>query len=163
MAITSEILASYRRPADTVRRLLAGPEREDRALIMIMAASAIICVAQWPVAARRAHFDPSIPLEARIAGMLLATVFLLPLLAYAVAGLSHVVLRLLRGRGTFYRARIALFWALLSVSPLMLLNGLVAGLIGTGPALSATGALIFAAFLWIWGAGLHAAEFGPVP
>ena len=162
MTITGEIVASYRRPAAAVGRMLAGPRREDRALVMVMAACAVIFVSQWPVAARAAHLAPAIPLEARLAGMLLATVFLLPLLAYALAGASHAVLRLFGGRGSHYGARIALFWALLAVSPLMLLKGLVAGLIGPGAALTATGATIFAAFMWIWGAGLHAAEFGAV-
>jgi hypothetical protein len=160
MAFTTDILASYLHPARAVRRILAGPVREDRALIMLMGAAAIIFVAQWPVAARTAHFDTSVPLEARLSGMLLATVFLMPLAAYALAGASHIIMRSFGGQGTFYGARIALFWALLAVSPIMLFQGLVAGMIGPGPALSVTGMIIFAGFIWIWGAGLYVAEFG---
>ena len=162
MAVSDEILATYRGPGRVLRRMLGEGADETRALGYLLAGLVLAFVARWPALSRAAHLDPAIPLEARLAGMLLATVFLLPLLAYALAGASHAVLRLFGGRGSHYGARIALFWALLAVSPLMLLKGLVAGLIGPGAALTATGATIFAAFMWIWGAGLHAAEFGAV-
>jgi hypothetical protein len=160
VAVTTAILATYRDPGGMVRRMLAGPRREDRALAMLMAAAGMAFVAQWPVMRRAAILDPSIPLEGRMSGALMATLFVLPLSAYLLAGASHALSRLAGGRGTFYGARLALFWALLAVSPLMLLQGLVAGLIGPGPALLATGIVVFGAFLWIWIAGLRAAEFG---
>ena len=55
-------------------------------------------------------------------------------------------------------ARIALFWALATVSPLLLLQGLVAGLIGPGPALWATSAVVGLGFLWLWLTMLHETE-----
>jgi hypothetical protein len=160
MAVTTEILATYRAPQGVVARLIAAGQREDRALAILMAAALVIFVAQWPVAARQAHFDPSIPVEGRLAGPLTAIVFVMPLLAYAVAGASHLVLRAFGARGSFWAARIALFWALLAVSPLMLLQGLVAGFVGPGPGLSVLGAAVFGVFLWFWIAGLRVAEFG---
>ncbi len=75
-------------------------------------------------------------------GALMATLFLLPPLAYALAAISHLVARALGGRGTGYGARMALFWSLLAVSPLMLLQGLVRGFLGEGPALTATGLVV---------------------
>ena len=53
-------------------------------------------------------------------------------------------------------SRLALFWALLAVSPAMLLAGLTAGLVGPGAALGVTRAVAGIGFLVIWGAGLHA-------
>ena len=53
-------------------------------------------------------------------------------------------------------ARIALFWALLAVTPLMLLQGLVAAFAGPGAAPDVTGVAVFAVFLWFWLAGLAA-------
>ena len=79
---------------------------------------------------------------------------------YLLAALGHLAARLFGGRGSFFGARIALFWALLAVTPLMLLQGLVAAFIGPGAGLTAIGLLVFAVFLWFWFSGLAAAEFG---
>lgn len=159
MSITRDILASWRRPRQVMRRHLGAGPREDRPLIFVMAACAVIFVAQWPRLAREAYLAPEVPLQARLAGALLAIVFLAPLVFYALAALVHLVLRLVGGRGSFHGARLALFWALLAVSPAMLLQGLVAGFIGPGPAQTAVGLVVLVAFLAIWGACLRVAEF----
>lgn len=160
MAVTRQILASWRRPRAVMRGLLAGGVREDRALVTLMAACALIFVAQWPRLARAAHLDPSIPLDARLGGALVGTVFLLPLVAYGLAAVSHLVARLLGGRGTGYGARLALFWSLLVVTPAMLLHGLVAGMVGPGPATTGLGLLVLAGFLFQWGNALLVAASG---
>lgn len=159
MSLTGDIFRSYRAPAAVVRKRLAGPEREERALAVLLGACVLAFVAQWPAAARAAHLAPDVPLDARLGGALFGTLFLWPLLAYAIAGVSHLACRVLGGRGTFYRARVALFWAMLAVAPVMLFNGLVRGMIGPGPAETATGAMAGLAFLAIWLAGLRVAEF----
>lgn len=160
MAVATDILASYRNPAKVFRRRLAAGVDEGRALSVLMVASGLIFVSQWPGIARAAHLDPSIPFDARIGGALMATLFMLPLLAYGIAALSHVLARLAGGKGSFGGARMALFWALLAVSPLMLLQGLVRGMIGPGPALTATGIVVLVAFLIIWATALLEAERG---
>jgi hypothetical protein len=158
MAVSDDILRSYRAPGAVVARILASGRREDRALAILIGAGLLIFIGQWPGAARAAHLDPAVPLQARLSGALMATLFILPLAAYLLAGLSHLAARAMGGRGSFYSARVALFWALLAVAPLMLLHGLVAGFIGPGPGLTLVGTIVFAAFLWIWIAGLVAAE-----
>ena len=160
MSILRDIVATYRRPRHVIAGLIAAGPREDRALAVLMGASLLIFVSQWPRAARQAHLDPSLPLDGRLSGALLSSVFLLPLLAYGVAALSHLFARVLGGRGTGFGARIALFWALLVSAPLMLAQGLVAGLAGPGIWQTAAGTAVFAAFLWVWLAGLWAAETG---
>jgi hypothetical protein len=80
--------------------------------------------------------------------------------AYVIAAASRLLARLLGGRGTWFGARLALFWALLAASPLWLLNGLVAGFIGPGIALNLVGLMAVGAFLLFWGAGLWEAERG---
>ncbi len=159
MSVTADIVQTYRAPRATVRRHL-GRADEGRALGMLFGASFLIFIGEWPGLARAAELDPAVPFDARIGGALMATLFLLPLFAYALAFASHVALRLAGGTGTPYGARVALFWALLAVSPLMLLEGLVAGIVGPSPALTATGLVVLGAFLAIWGAGLAEAEFG---
>jgi len=160
MAVTTDILRTYRDPGGVVARLLSAGRREDRALAILMLAAGLIFVAGLAPARRAAILDPAVPLDALIAGRLMASLFVLPLLAYAVAWLSHLAARAAGGRGSAYAARVALFWALLAVAPLMLLHGLLAGMAGPGAALTGFGALVFAAFLWIWLRGLAAAEFG---
>lgn len=165
MAITKDILRSYRDPGGVVGRILKAGRREDMALFVLMLAALLIFIAQIPVARRAVILgeggtDQPDTLAGQLSPYLFGIVFLFPLIAYALAGLSHLVARAMGGRGDFYGARVALFWSLLAVAPLMLLQGVVAGLAGPGLALTALGALIFAAFLWIWIGGLRAAEFG---
>lgn len=158
MAITTDIVESYRRPRAVVRRRLDDVPNEGRALALLMGACLMIFISQWPGLARAAHLDPSVPLDARMGGALMATLFLLPPIAYALAALSHLAARAMGGQGTGYGARIALFWSLLAVSPLMLLQGLVRGFIGPGPALGATGIVVGLVFLALWINALIEAE-----
>jgi hypothetical protein len=160
VAVTTDILALWRQPRRTFRAKLAEGVREDRAFAVLMGACLLSFVAQWPALARAAHLDPSVPLDARMAGALMGTLFLLPLLAYALAGASHLVARALGGGGTFYGARLALFWALLAAAPGALLYGLVAGLLGAGSSAVVTGLAVFAGFLWLWLTMLIVAEQG---
>ncbi|MDA7428837.1 YIP1 family protein [Primorskyibacter aestuariivivens] len=160
MAITQDIVATYRGPGKVLRRLLDRGQREDRALAILMAGCLVVFVSQWPVLARRAHLEQT-ELNPLLGGSLLAWLFIAPLVLYALAALSHMVARALGGQGSHYGARLALFWALLAASPLMLLNGLVGGFIGPGPALSLVGFIWVVLFLWFWFAGLREAERVP--
>lgn len=157
MSVTRDIAASYRGPGAVVRRLLAMGESEPRALVILMGGCAVVFVAQLPRLAREAHLTGQ-ELNALLGGSLLGWLFIAPLFFYFVAALSHLIAKVAGGQGTFYRARIALFWALLASGPLMLLNGLVAGFIGPGIPLQIVGAAWLAVFAWFWFAGLRQAE-----
>ncbi|EEW26365.1 YIP1 family protein [Rhodobacter ferrooxidans] len=158
MAISSDIVESYRHPRAVIRRRLDQGPREDRVLVLLMLACGLNFVAQWPGLARATYLDPSQPLEARLGGALLATLFLVPLIAYGVAGLSHLISKVFGGKGSGYGARLALFWAMLAAAPLMLLQGLVSGFIGAGSAQIAVGLVVLGGFLFIWLNGLVEAE-----
>lgn len=160
MTVSMDILRTYRAPRAVFREKLARGTREDRALATLIGACALIFVAQWPALSRQAYLDPSVPFDARMGGALMGWLFIAPLAAYVIAAASHLVARLAGGRGTWFGARLALFWALLAASPLWLLNGLVAGFVGAGAALDAVGLLAVAAFLVFWGAGLWESERG---
>ncbi|WP_416915940.1 MAG: YIP1 family protein [Roseicyclus sp.] len=161
MAVTTDIVATWRRPGTVMRRLLSMGRREDRALAMLIAACLVIFVAQWPRLSREAFFDPSVPLEARLGGALLGWLFIAPLMAYAVAAIGHLLALIVKGKGSWYSSRLALFWSLLSTSPAFLFYGLVAGFIGPGIEQSLAGGLLLIAFLAIWGLCLREAEREP--
>ncbi|MFT4149676.1 MAG: YIP1 family protein [Paracoccaceae bacterium] len=158
MAVTTDILRGWRDPRGLIREKQAAGVREDRALATCMGACALIFVAQWPRLAREAFLDPSVPLDARMGGALLAVVFLLPLLLYGIGALSHLVARVFGGKGTWFHARLALFWALLVVTPAMLLQGLIAGFVGPGTGAAILGALVGLGFLYLWLSMLIEAE-----
>src|SRR5690606_30694862 len=96
--------------------------------------------------------------DARIGGAMMGIMFLFPLFAYLIAALSHLIARMFGGKGSFYTARVALFWSLLATAPLMLFQGLVAGFIGQGPQAMLVGGLIAFGFAWQWGNALSVAE-----
>ena len=159
MPVTRDIAATYRGPGRVMRRLLAMGQREDRALAILVAGCAVMFIAQWPRLAREAHLTEQ-DLNPMLGGALMAWLFIAPLLFYALAMLSHWGARVFGGRGDGYGARMALFWALLASSPLILLHGLIAGFIGPSVGLQAIGALWFAAFTMFWVFGLREAEWG---
>ena len=132
--------------------------REDRAIAILMAACVLIFIAQWPRLAREAHFDEAQTFQALMAGALMGWVFIAPLMMYALAALTHLILRPFGGQGTWFRSRLALFWALLAASPLWLFHGLLAGFVGPGVSLNLVGLLALLAFFVFWAAGLIEAE-----
>lgn len=92
-----------------------------------------------------------------LGGALFGLIFIAPLLLYSLSWVSFLVVRSFGGKGGSYGARLALFWAFLAASPMMLLNGLTAGFIGPGPALTLVGGIWFVLFLWFWISGLFQA------
>lgn len=157
MPVTTDITATYRGPGRVMQRLLAMGQREDRALVILMASCVIIFVAQMPRLSRQSHLTGQ-ELDMLLGGALFGWVFLAPLMLYLLAALSHLLARAVGGQGDWYGARLALFWSLLASTPLLLLHGLVAGFIGSGPGLQAVGVLWLAIFLWFWFASLWQAE-----
>lgn len=158
MTVTTDILRVWRHPRAVIREKLASGVREDRALAVIMGAGALLFVAQWPILSRAAFLDPATPLEARVGGALMACLFVLPLLAYFIAQVSHLIARLIGGKGSAFSARLALFWALLAVTPAMLLQGLLAGFLGQTTAVIAVQLGVLVGFLWMWLSMLVEAE-----
>lgn len=152
--VVPRVLQSWWAPRRVVRGLSAMPEGAK--LAVLMAAMLVFLIAQAPAHARAAQLDPSIPFQARLGGALLAVMFMMPIMAYALAALVAGLSRLTPWRLSPEGSRLALFWALLAVAPAMLLAGLVAGLVGPGPALAAVQAVCGAGFLMIWGAGIAA-------
>ncbi|MCV2876891.1 YIP1 family protein [Rhodobacteraceae bacterium XHP0102] len=161
MSVTRDIVASWRSPRAVIRAMLDRGRREDRAIAFVMIACFLLFVAQWPSLSREAFLDPSVPLQARLSITFFSMMMVMPLMLYILAALSHVLAKITRGRGSFYSARLALFWSLLVTSPLFLLYGLVAGFIGQGPAMTAMGVVTLLGFFAIWLSCLFEAERAP--
>ncbi len=158
MGVTADILATYRAPRRVVRRQLDQGQREERALVYLMLACGLIFIAQWPRLAREAALTPGVPFDALVGAALLGWLFVMPLVFYTLAGLSHLVARAFGGQGSWFGARLALFWALLCTAPVWLVQGLVAGVAGAGPLLALAGVAVVAAFCILWAAALREAE-----
>lgn len=159
MAVTRDILATYRGPGRVLARLMAMGQREDRAIVTLMAGCFVVFIAQWPRLARKAYLE-DLELNMLLISTLFAWIFIMPLFLYAMAFVVHVIARSLGGRNIAYASRLALFWALLASSPVLLFHGLVAGFIGLSPALDAVGILWLLIFGWFWSFGLFRLYWG---
>ena len=156
MALVPDIAATYRRPVAVQERQIASG-REDLALVYLVLACGLIFVGQWPRLAREAHLTGA-ELEPMIGGALMAWVFLMPVVLYALGWLVALGFRAARRPVGAFGSRMALFWALVAALPLWLLHALTAAMVGPGPALGIVGALAFGAFAAFWIAGLVAAR-----
>ena len=153
MSVLRDIGRSYRGPQPVVARHLATGAREDRALVILMAACLAFFISSWPRLARIAHLEGQ-ELNPLLGGALLGWIFMAPLAFYVLSWGVGLVLGALGWKGGGYGSRIALFWALLASSPLVLINGLVAGFAGPGLALSVIGLVWLMVFAWFWISGL---------
>ena len=111
-----------------MRRQIASAPGEERLLAYLVTALLIIFVGRAPelLDLSVARATDEAPAIATISAYLIGWFFFAPLMFYGLAALSHVVARGFSGHGTFFHARLALFWALLVVSPLALLSTIVA-------------------------------------
>jgi len=159
MTVSTDIVATWRAPRAALRRHMARGVSEPFAFTLLLVFLVLTFIGQWPAAAREAHLAAEPSSAPRILARGLAILATIPLW-YGLAALSRVVSRTFGGQGSWYGARIALFWALATLSPLMLLQGLVAGMIGPGPGLWLVSALTGIGFLWLWLSMLHEAERG---
>ncbi len=157
MAVTSDIVESWRHPRRVVARHLARERSEAFVFTFLFVFLLLTFVSLWPGQAREAFAAQGQPLSPRLLAVGLALLATIPLW-YGLAALSHLVAKALGGQGNYYRARLALFWALVVVSPLLLLQGMVAGLIGPGPQLILVQIVVSIGFIGIWLVMLMEAE-----
>jgi len=158
MAAVEDILRTYRRPRVVVREHLARDRSEPRLFTLLFSALLVFFIAQWPEVARINYFHPDQKIPPLLLGRALGGAVGAPL-SYALALLGVFVCRLFKGGNDGYGGRLALFWAQLAVSPLVLLQGVTKGMIGEGIQADVVSLLVFAVFLVFWIAGLRVTQF----
>lgn len=149
MAVTTDILSAWTSPRASIRRHLARGISEPFAFSLLVVFLILALIGQWPVAGREAFLAQETSAMPRMLARGLALLATIPFW-YLLAAVARLISKALGGQGTWYGARLALFWALAVTGPLMLLLGLVEGMIGPGPQLTATQALVGLAFLFLW-------------
>ena len=126
--------------------------------MLLMVSCFLYFVAELPGLSRQAFLSGGEPGFAELASAsFIGAVLLAPLILYALAALSQIVLRAITGGGTWLAARVALFWALMVSAPLALFRGLVEGFIGPGPTLDVVSLVLAGVFLALWFVNLRVA------
>lgn len=154
MTLTGAILRSWRAPHAVMAALLAQDRREGRLLMYLTLALALVFVAQWPRLARQA--TPEVPLEGLMVGALFGLMFLGPLIAYGLAAVIQLALRL-AGPVDGFAVRLALFWALLATAPLVLAQAALVAVVGPGALATGSGLVVLAGFAVVLVTGLRLA------
>lgn len=149
MAVTTDIVATWRQPRAAIRRHLARGVSEPFAFTLLLVFLLLAFIGQWPQASREAVLAQESSVAPRLLARALAVLATIPIW-YALAALSRLVARALGGNGSWYAARLALFWALATISPVLLLQGLVAGMVGPGAGLWLVNTVVGVGFLWLW-------------
>lgn len=147
MAVTTDIVRTWRAPGTVMKELLSQGRREDRAVAYVMIACLIIFISYLPrIQYNVINGQGDFQRDASYA--FLMWVMVMPLFLYGLAAFLHFVSKIFRGKGTHFSARLALFWSLLASTPAMLLYGLVQGLIGPGLQANIAGGIWMVSFLW---------------
>lgn len=157
MSVTNDIFEAWIRPKAVMRRHIARGVSEPFAFSLLVAFLVLVFVSLWPFLSRQTLLQPDVTMVQRLTAAGLGLLALFPLW-YALAAVSHLIAKIFGGQGSHYRARLALFAALVSITPAMLLQGLVAGMIGPGSQLILVQICVALAFLWIWLSMLLVAE-----
>ncbi len=161
MAVTDDIVATWRRPRAVMRKLLSAGRREDRALAILMVGCLLTAVAQWPYLTRLATLKPDVATDPTMlkTDAFVGWMMLAPLAFYLIAAGSHLLARAFGGKGSWFGARLALFWSYLATTPLILLTGLLSGFNGSEVrSTQIMFILTVAAFVVIWVQSLREAE-----
>ena len=159
-AFWRDIAETYVHPGRVMRRKAAAGLSERQLLGYLMGALFIAFLVRLPVVIPLSYgpMMDGAPPEALIGSYFVAVLFFAPLFMYLVAMLSHLIAHMVGGKGDGQRARLALFWSLLALQPLMIVTTTLGNLAPLGRFGALAGIFGAAWSLWIWLAGLSALE-----
>lgn len=163
--VVDAIARTWASPRRAMAERMAAGLSEARSLADLMLACTLLFVASLPNALRQSALladQTGEPVAAAVAAHAFGWIAVLPLLAYGLAAVVHLVARLFGARGGFLPARTALFAAMLAGTPVALGLALVGVLAESVPALLPVAGLLgyagVAAWLWLFSASLAEAE-----
>lgn len=159
MPLLSDIGAAYKAPKHEMRRHIDDGIREEQTLFFAMLFGGLSFLSLLPDIAKRA-FIADDSLSAMAAAQFIASVFMMPLLMYGIAAISHLILGRFGGQGDHVGARRALFWAAIVTAPIMLFSAILTTYV---PDLRLITSIVTTlVFFWQWISNLKELEFGNV-
>ena len=106
-----------------MKRYLEDGIREEQTLFFAILFGLLSFLSLLPALAKHA-FLTNESLSALAAAQFISSVFMMPLLMYGIAAVSHLILKYFGGQGDYIGARRALFWAALVTTPAILLTSI---------------------------------------
>ncbi len=151
MSFVAEIARSYVEPRASARRILARANSEGRALAILVLGCCVLFLSQLPEIMSQDLAQPNSPgLVAGAAARIVGALVLAPLLFYGIAGLTGLALRAAGYSLSWINCRLSLFWAVLAVSPAVLVIALARGFVGNSALLTVISIAMAIPFLVIW-------------
>jgi len=142
-----------------MKRYLEDGIREEQTLFFAILFGLLSFLSLLPALAKHA-FLTNESLSALAAAQFISSVFMMPLLMYGIAAVSHLILKYFGGQGDYIGARRALFWAALVTTPAILLTSIVEAYFSEiSTILSVITTMIF---VWQWVSNLKELEFNNV-
>lgn len=157
MALTSDIVESWRRPRAVIRRLRGAGKSEPFVFTFLFVFLLLTFVANAPALSRQATLNPEVVLLPSLFASALGLLAMIPAF-YLLAALGHLVARLMGGQGSWYDGRLALFWALTCSTPAVLVLGLTRAFVGDGAAITVIGSAVFLGFIVLYSTMLREVE-----
>ena len=142
-----------------MKRYLEDGIREEQTLFFAILFGLLSFLSLLPALAKHA-FLTNESLSALAAAQFISSVFMMPLLMYGIAAVSHLILKYFGGQGDYIGARRALFWAALVTTPAILLTSIAEAYFSEiSTILSVITTMIF---VWQWVSNLKELEFNNV-
>ena len=142
-----------------MKRYLEDGIREEQTLFFAILFGLLSFLSLLPALAKHA-FLTNASLSALAAAQFISSVFMMPLLMYGIAAVSHLILKYFGGQGDYIGARRALFWAALVTTPAILLTSIAEAYFSEiSTILSVITTMIF---VWQWVSNLKELEFNNV-
>jgi len=142
-----------------MKRHLDNGIREEQTLFFAILFGLLSYLSLLPALAKHA-FLTNESLSALAAAQFISSVFMMPLLMYGIAAVSHLILKYFGGQGDYIGARRALFWAALVTTPAILLTSIAEAYFSEiSTILSVITTMIF---VWQWVSNLKELEFNNV-
>ena len=159
MSILVDIGAAYRSPRREMDHQLSIMT-EPRIMMLGLTYCALSFLAALPgLSAEVAQAGESNDvLYGRVGSLFIWRVFFALLMFYGIAALSHLILKLFKGQGTWMESRLALMWALMVSIPLVLISG-ICKVFAPPPVFLVASLFTTVVFFWQWVTCLAVVEF----